>query len=153
MVRNLLAAIVTSITSINSRGNMLGYNLLADGLGEFILNIGTGHLGDSVAMFNLNWDLFDLGVVNTMLSGDLTTSMFNCGGNRVGNSSSNWGNSSMMSIASIGTGKVLRISLGISFSFSFSFSLTFANRVVGSRLVTDGVNDLLADLLVLNLLS
>merc|ERR1711892_1340704 len=98
-------------------------------------------------MFNLNWNLFDLGVVNTMLSGDLTTSMFNCGGNRVGNSSSNWGNSSMMSIASIGTGKVLRI------SFSISFSLTFANRVVGSRLVTDGVNDLLADLLVLNLLS
>ena len=124
--RNLLVTVVTS--SNNSRGNSIrdmgGLNLLAGGLGDVVLNIGTGHLGDSVTVLNLNRDKFDLGVINTMLSGDLMTGMFNCGSDRVSNSSdrvsnsigsnrsnsSNGGNSSM----SIRMGKVLRISLGIS---------------------------------------
>ena len=128
-----------SISSISSVGQMGGFHRLADSLRDLVVDIATGHLGHQVAVFNLNWNSFDLGVVNTVLGGHITTSMLDSSGDRVGNSSSNWGNM----VSSI-TSEILGISLGISF--------TLANGMI-SRSITNGVSNLLADLLVLNLLG
>jgi len=143
--------------SIGGVGDVGGLNGLTGGLGDLVVDIATGDLGHGVAVLNLNGDNLDLRVVNTVLSGDLTASVLDGGGDRVSNSvSSNWGNSnrgsserSSNSVGSIRVSKELRISLGI--------SLTLSNGVVSnssrdnSGLVTDGVNNLLADLLVFNL--
>jgi len=138
-------------------GDMLSHNSLAGGLGELVLNISTGDLGDGVAVLNLNGDSLDLGVVHTVLSGDLTASVLHGGLDGVGNSMSSNGSNGGMgnngSMGSIGVGsKVLSISI------SLGLSLTLGNGVVSTnngcnRGVTDGVNNLLADLLVLDLLS
>jgi len=143
--------------SIGGVGDVGGLDGLTGGLGDLVVDIATGDLGHGVAVLNLNGDNLDLRVVNTVLSGNLTASVLDCGGDRVSNSvSSNWGNSnrgsserSSDSVGSIRVSKELRISLGI--------SLTLSNGVVSnssgdnSGLVTDGVNNLLADLLVFNL--
>jgi len=143
--------------SIGGVGDVGGLNGLTGGLGDLVVDIATGDLGHGVAVLNLNGDNLDLRVVNTVLSGNLTASVLDGGGDRVSNSvSSNWGNSnrgsserSSDSVGSIRVSKELRISLGI--------SLTLSNGVVSnssgdnSGLVTDGVNNLLADLLVFNL--
>jgi len=142
--------------SICGVGHVSGLNLLAGGLGDLVVDIATGNLGHGVAVLNLNRDKLDLGVVNTVLGGNLTASMLDSGGDRVSNSvGSNRGNSngggkrSSNSVGSIRMSEELRISL--------SFSLTLINGVVSnssrsnSGLVTDGVNNLLADLLVFNL--
>jgi len=142
--------------SICGVGHVGGLNLLAGGLGDLVVDIATGDLGHGVAVLNLNGDKLDLGVVNTVLGGNLTASMLDSGGDRVSNSvGSNRGNSngggkrSSNSVGSIRMSKELRISLSI--------SLTLSNGVVSnssrnnSGLVTDGVNNLLADLLVFNL--
>jgi len=142
--------------SICGVGHVGGLNLLAGGLGDLVVDIATGDLGHGVAVLNLNGDKLDLGVVNTVLGGNLTASMLDGGGDRVSNSvGSNRGNSngggkrSSNSVGSIRMSKELRISLSI--------SLTLSNGVVSnssrnnSGLVTDGVNNLLADLLVFNL--
>jgi len=142
--------------SICGVGHVGGLNLLAGGLGDLVVDIATGDLGHGVAVLNLNGDKLDLGVVNTVLGGDLTASVLDGGSDRVSNSvGSNRGNSngggkrSSNSVGSIRMSKELRISLSI--------SLTLSNGVVSnssrnnSGLVTDGVNNLLADLLVFNL--
>jgi len=143
--------------SIGGVGDVGGLNGLTGGLGDLVVDIATGDLGHGVAVLNLNGDNLDLGVVNTVLSGDLTASVLDGGGDGVSNSvSSNRGNSnrgsserSSNSVGSIRVSEELRISLGI--------SLTLSNGVVSnssrdnSGLVTDGVNNLLADLLVFNL--
>jgi len=143
--------------SIGGVGDVGGLDGLTGGLGDLVVDIATGDLGHGVAVLNLNGDNLDLRVVNTVLSGDLTASVLDGGGDGVSNSvSSNWGNSnrgsskrSSNSVGSIRVSKELRISLGI--------SLTLSNGVVSnssrdnSGLVTDGVNNLLADLLVFNL--
>merc|ERR1712061_919815 len=131
---------------------------LTGGLGQLVLNIGTGDLGDGVAVLNLNGDLDDLGVVNAVLGGDLTASVLHGLGDRVGNSvgngkrSSNRGNSgdrgsSVGSVVSVG--EVLSISIGL----SISFPLAVVASGVGNRSVTQGVDDLSALLLVLDLLG
>jgi len=143
--------------SIGGVGDVGGLNGLTGGLGDLVVDIATGDLGHGVAVLNLNGDNLDLGVINTVLSGNLTASVLDGGGDGVSNSvSSNWGNSnrgsserSSNSVGSIRVSEELRISLGI--------SLTLSNGVVSnssrdnSGLVTDGVNNLLADLLVFNL--
>jgi len=142
--------------SICGVGHVGGLNLLAGGLGDLVVDIATGDLGHGVAVLNLNGDELDLGVVNTVLGGNLTASVLDGGSDRVSNSvGSNRGNSngggkrSSNSVGSIRMSKELRISLSI--------SLTLSNGVVSnssrnnSGLVTDGVNNLLADLLVFNL--
>merc|ERR1712123_426103 len=128
---------------------MGGLHWLTGGLGDLVLNVRAGHLGDGVAVLNLDRDQLDLGVVDTVLGGDSSAGVLHCGGRRVGNSvggrQSNGGNSVGKWGSSVGeTSKVLSIS--ISFSFTFVDSM-------GKRSVTDVVNILLADLLVLNLLS
>jgi len=142
--------------SICGVGHVGGLNLLAGGLGDLVVDIATGDLGHGVAVLNLDGDELDLGVVNAVLGGNLTASVLDGGSDRVSNSvGSNRGNSngggkrSSNSVGSIRMSKELRISLSI--------SLTLSNGVVSnssrnnSGLVTDGVNNLLADLLVFNL--
>jgi len=133
---------------------MLSHNSLTGGLGDLVVDITAGDLGDSVAVLNLNWDNHDLGVVNTVLSDNFTTSMLDSGSDRVGNSMGNWsywgnwGNSKRSS-----NGSTVRVS-SKELRISLSFSLTLSNGVVGKgRSITDGIGDFLANLLVFNLLG
>jgi len=130
---------------------------LTGGLRDLVLHIGTGDLSDGVAVLDLNGDNLDLGVIHTVLSGDLTASVFHSGGHRVGNSMGSDGGNMGSSKRGSGIRKTSEV-LGISISLSLSFTLN--NGMVAtsydsrySRLVTDGVNNLLADLLIFNLLS
>ena len=50
--------------SIGGVRHMLGHNGLALGGGDLVGHIGTGHLGDGVAVLNLDGDGLHLGVVN-----------------------------------------------------------------------------------------
>merc|ERR1711970_909262 len=112
---------------VSGRGNGVGGgrgdNSLAGGLGQLVLDIGTGDLGDSVAVLNLDGDLDDLGVVDAVLGGDLTASVLHGLGDGVGNSVGNGqrdGGSDGVSKRSsdgvvgedTGVGEVLGISLG-----------------------------------------
>jgi len=149
-MEDLLPSIVAK-SGGNSMGDMSGLNSLTGGLGDLVLNISASNLGDGVAVLHLDGDQLHLGVVHTVLSGHLTASVLDSGGDRVGNSMGNRGNSSNRG-SSIGeTSKELRISLGISLSLTLDNGGSGSNS--NSRGITDGVNNLLADLLVLNLLS
>jgi len=162
----LLAVAVASVVSCrgsdSSVGGGAGDDGLTGGLGELVLDISAGDLGDGVAVLDLDGDLDDLGVVNAVLGGDLTASVLHGLGDGVGNSvgngkrSSNRGNSgdrgsSVGSVVSVG--EVLSISIGISLSLSISFPLAVVGSGVGNRSVTQGVDDLSALLLVLDLLG
>jgi len=149
-VENLLPSVVTK-SGGNSMGHMGGLHGLAGGLGDLVLNISAGHLGDGVAVLHLHGDQLHLGVVHAVLGGHLTAGVLHSGGHRVGNSVGNRGNSSNGgNTSSIGeTSKVL----GISLSLSFTLDNGGGRGSDNSRAITDGVSDLLADLLVLNLLS
>ena len=149
-------------SSVGSMRGGGGDDGLTGGLGQLVLNIGTGDLGDGVAVLDLDGDLDDLGVVNAVLGGDLTASVLHGLGDGVGNSvgngkrSSNRGNSgdrgsSVGSVVSVG--EVLSISIGIRLSLSISFPLAVVGSGVGNRSVTQGVDDLSALLLVLDLLG
>jgi len=153
-----------------------GHHGLAGGHGELVLYRSTGHLGDGVTVLNLHRDLLDLGVVHTVLSGDLTASMLHSSSDGVGHSMSNGSRgdmvshsnrSSMVSNSDGGSmvsnshrsrgskrstvGVVLRVSLSFSVSISNGFSLSLAMMIRSS--VTQSVHNLLADLLILNLLG
>ena len=150
--------------SDGSVGGGSGDDGLTGGLGELVLDIGAGDLGDGVAVLDLDGDLDDLGVVNAVLGGDLTAGVLHSLGDGVGDSvgnrqrsggnsvsNSDGGGDSVVGKRGNSVGKVLGISLSV------GLSLPLAN-VVGSDgssdgSVTQGVNDLLADLLVLNLLG
>ena len=119
--------------TIGSMSDMSGLNWLTGGLGDLVLNVSTGDLGDGVAVLNLDRDELDLGVVNTVLGGDLSAGVLYCGGHRVGNSvgggQSNGGNSMGERGSSVGKssgvgesvrGKELCVSFGISLSLSFT---------------------------------
>ncbi len=126
-------------------GNMGGLNRLADGLGDGVVNRGAGDLGDNVAVLDLNRDNLHLGVVHTVLGGDLTAGMLDCGNSRVGNSVSNRGHKGSMSSISQ--------PLGISIGLSLSLPLDNVGSREHSRGITEDINNILADLLVLDLLS
>ena len=161
-VLHLLAVAVASMVS--GRGNGVGGgggdNGLTGGLGQLVLNIGTGDLGDGVAVLNLDGDLDDLGVVNAVLGGDLTASVLHGLGDGVGNSVGNGQRSNGMSHSNggsdgVGKGKTgVGEVLGISISLGLSLPLAVvANEGSSNGSVTEGVNDLLAHLLVLDLLG
>jgi len=125
--------------------NMSGLHGLTGSLGDLVLNVRAGHLGDGVAVLNLDRDKLDLGVVDTVLGGDGSASMLHCGCHRVGNCGCDWGNGVGKWGSSIGkSSKVLSISLSLSFTLV---------DTMGKGTITDVVNDLLADLLVFYLLS
>jgi len=128
--------------------NVGGLNRLAGGLGESVLNVTAGNLGDGVAVLNLNGDNLHLGVVDAVLGGDLTAGVLDGGDGRVGNSVGNWGN---MGNRGGGIAGISVESIGISISISLDNVGDDGSMDGGG--VTDGVNNVLADLLVLNLLG
>ena len=152
-------------SSHGSVGGGGGDDGLAGGLGQLVLNIGTGDLGDGVAVLNLDGDLDDLGVVNAVLGGDLTASVLHGLGDGVGNSVGNGQRSNGMSHSNGGSdrgsgvggvvavGEVLGISIGVSLSLGISLPLAVVGNGVSNGSVTEGVNDLSAHLLVLDLLG
>merc|ERR1719362_2491936 len=147
-------------SSHGSVGSSGGDDGLTGGLGKLVLDIGTGDLGDGVAVLNLNGDLDDLGVVNAVLGGDLTAGVLHGLGDRVGNSVGNGqrsGNRGDSDSRGSGVGSVVAVSKVLSISISISLSLSLPLAVVGNsvsnRSVTEGVNNLSADLLVLDLLG
>merc|ERR1711981_951857 len=76
-------------SSHGSVGGGGGDDGLTGGLGQLVLNISAGDLGDGVAVLDLDGDLDDLGVVNAVLGGDLTASVLHGLGDGVGNSVGN----------------------------------------------------------------
>jgi len=129
---------------------------LTGGLRDLVLHIGTGDLSDGVAVLDLNGDFLDLGVIHTVLSGDLTASVFHSGGHGVGNSMGSDGGNMGSSKRGSGirkTSEVLGISISLSLSFTLNNGMVATSYDSSSRCITDGVNNLLADLLILNLLS
>ena len=167
-VLHLLAVAVASVV-VSGRGNGVGGgggdDGLAGGLGQLVLDIGTGDLGDGVAVLNLDGDLDDLGVVNAVLGGDLTAGVLHGLGDGVGNSVGNGQRSNGMSHSNGGSdrgsgvggvvavGEVLGISIGVSLSLGISLPLAVVGNGVSNGSVTEGVNDLSAHLLVLDLLG
>jgi len=156
--------------------NVGGLHRLAGGLGDGVLHITAGNLGDSVAVLNLHGDDLHLGVVDAVLGGDLVAGVLDGGHSRVGNSMGNGGDSSVGNRGNSGVGKGstggvgkgstgnmgtiggsntsiedLSISLSLSLGLSISLSLHDMGNSRGG--VTDGVNNILADLLVLDLLG
>merc|ERR1719174_2531941 len=128
-----------------------GDNGLTGGLGQLVLDIGTGDLGDGVAVLNLDGDLDDLGVVNAVLGGDLTASVLHGLGDGVGNGVSNSnGGSDGVGKGKTSVGEVLGISISLGLSLPLA---VVANEGSSNGSVTEGVNDLLAHLLVLDLLG
>jgi len=117
-----------------------------DSLGDLILNWSTGNFGDGVAVLNLNWDKLDLWVINTMLGSHFTASVLDSSLDRVSNSMGNWSRSNSVS-------SITSEELGISFSISLSFTLAIITSMGNwsNRGVTEGIDNLLADLLVFNL--
>ncbi len=146
----------SNITGVGNGVGVGGLNSLAGGLGQRVLNISASNLGDGVAVLNLNRDNLDLGVVNTVLGGDLTTSVLHGSDSRVSNSVSNGSNmgngSGGITGMSNGSGGITGISV-VSISIGLSVSLSLDNMAISSRGVTEGVYNVLADLLVFNLLG
>ena len=75
--------------SDGSVGGGSGDDGLAGGLGELVLDISAGDLGDGVAVLDLDGDLDDLGVVNAVLGGDLTAGVLHSLGDGVSDSVGN----------------------------------------------------------------
>ena len=137
-----------------------GLHSLASGLGDGVLNIGASNLGDGVAVLNLNGDNLHLRIVNAVLGGDLTASVLHGGNSRVGNSGCNRGNvgngsGGVDGSSGNGGSGVGSIELGIGLGISLSVSLhkTGVGNVTSMGSITQHINDLLADLLVLDLLG
>jgi len=149
-----------------------GHYRLTGGHGELVLHILTGDLGDSVTVLNLDRNLLDLGVVHTVLGGDLTASMLHCGSHGVGHSVSygshmvsHRNGGSMMSyshrgssIASVvaeskgSSDTVVSISISISLSLGLPLDVMVAS-ISNRSSITQSVHNLLAHLLILNLLG
>ena len=148
-------------SSHGSVGGGGGDDGLTGGLGQLVLDIGTGDLGDGVAVLNLDGDLDDLGVVNAVLGGDLTASVLHGLGDGVGNGVGNGQRSNGVSHSNggsdrgSGVGGVVAVGevLGISISLGLSLPLAVVGNGVSNGSVTEGVNDLSAHLLVLDLLG
>ena len=159
-VLHLLAVAVASMV-VSGRGNGVGGgggdDGLTGGLGKLVLDIGTGDLGDGVAVLNLDGDLDDLGVVNAVLGGDLTAGVLHGLGDRVGNSvgngqrSGDGGDRGSSVGGRVSVGEVLSISVSV--GIGLSLPLAVVSNSVGNGSVTQGVDDLSALLLVLDLLG
>jgi hypothetical protein len=131
----------SSVSSVRHVGSLNG---LAGGLGDLVLNRGADNLGHGVAVLNLNRDELHLGVVHAVLGGNLATGVLDGSLDWVSYSVSNRGNM-VGSIAS----EELRIGFSVSLGFTLAIVTSVGNRGCGS--ITQGVNNLLADLLIFNL--
>jgi len=132
--------------------HMSGLHGLTDGLGDLVLHVRAGDLGDGMAVLNLDRDKLDLGVVNTVLGGDLSAGVSHGGGDRVTNSGGNRGDSSEGGSGVGESSEVLRVSLSLSLTLVDSMSIR-SERSSKSRSVTDFADNISTDLLVLNLLG
>ena len=160
-VLQLLAVAVASVVSCRGSdsgvGGGAGDDGLTGGLGELVLDIGAGDLGDGVAVLDLDGDLDDLGVVNAVLGGDLTAGVLHSLGDGVGDSvgngqrSGDGGDRGSSVGGRVSVGEVLSIS--VSLSIGLSLPLAVVSNSVGNGSVTQGVDDLSALLLVLDLLG
>ncbi len=117
----------SNVTGVGNGVGVGGLNGLTGGLGQRVLNISASNLGDGVAVLNLNRDNLDLGVVNTVLGGDLTASVLHGGDSRVGNgvsNGSNMGNGSGNGVSDGSGGitgiSVVSISVGLGLGLSVS---------------------------------
>ena len=135
-------------------GNVGGLHRLADGLGDGVVDRGAGDLGDDVAVLDLNGDTLHLGVVHTVLGGDLAAGVLHSGNGRVGHSMGNRGN-----VGQRGKGGSMGITIvSAPVCLSISLSLSLVQQMAsghngGNRSIAENVNNILADLLVLDLLS
>merc|ERR1719242_752240 len=121
------------------RGHVGSLHCLALGGGDGVLYGGAVHLGDGVTVLHLHWDQLDLGVVDTVLGGDLAAGVLHGGLHRV----------------SYGVGGVteeLSVSLRVSLSLSLSLSKAVSVVSWSHRGVTDDVHHVNAERLVLDLL-
>jgi hypothetical protein len=155
---------------VHNRGNVVsgladvgGGDGLTGGDRDEVLDIGTGDLGDDVAVLNLNGDNLDNGVVHAVLGGDITASVLHGGSDGVSDSGSDDGGNG---VVSVGTGDggngTVSVSTGVSVSgvsssvesisigFSLSIGLTSVD-MVGNGGVTQVVGGLLAKRHVLDL--
>ena len=140
---SLLSPAVASIGQ-SIGGNVGGLHRLTDGLGDGVIDGSASDLGDDVAVLDLNGHALHLGVVHTVLGGDLTASVLDSGDSRVGNSVSNRGH-----IGGMGITQPLSISIGL----SLGLSLDNVSSGEDGGSITENINNILADLLVLNLLG
>jgi hypothetical protein len=134
-------------------GHVGGLNRLADGLGDGVVDRGAGDLGDDMAVLDLNGDALHLGVVHTVLGGDLTASVLDGGNSGVGHSMSDRGNSMGHRGSSIAiVGPPVSLSIGLSLSLTLVEEVSSRQNGGNWRIAKD-VHNILADLLVLNLLG
>jgi len=145
---------ISSVVDTKTNG-VGGLNSLASGLGECVLNISASDLGDGVTVLNLDGNNLNLGVINTVSGGNLTASVLHGGDSRVGNGVSNGGNMGNGSDGGVGkrSDSGVSVSVELSISIGFSISLSLDNMAVGGGSITQNINNILADLLVLNLFS
>merc|ERR1719147_499950 len=142
-----------------------GHHGLAGGHGELVLYRSTGDLGDGVTVLNLHRDLLDLGVIHTVLSGDLTASMLHSSSDGVGHSMGNGSRSNCdgssnssrsngsISSMSVRSSEILGISLSLSISLCLPLNMVVSGITDRSGSITQSVHNLLAHLLILNLFS
>ena len=125
---------------------MGGLHRLADGLGDGVVDGSAGDLGDNVAVLDLNGDTLHLRVVHAVLGGDLAAGVLHSGDSRVSHSMGNRGHK-----GSLGITQPLGISISIGLSLSLPLDKVGSRHDSGS--IAENVNNILADLLVLNLLG
>ena len=125
-------------------GNVGGLHRLADGLGDGVVDGSAGDLGDNVAVLDLNGDTLHLRVVHAVLGGDLAAGVLHSGDSRVSHSMGNRGHKGSLGITQ---------PLGISIGLSLSLPLDKVGSRHDSGSIAENVNNILADLLVLNLLG
>merc|ERR1711970_1207264 len=141
--------------SMDNRGsmcNMCGFNCFTSCLWYFVLYWGAGDLGDGVTVLHFHRDQLHLGVVNAVLSGDLTASMLHSCLNRVSYSVGYRGCNVMNKVNRSREWSMSNISTVVGICFSICLCLPFVKSVVSLRSITDSVHYLLAQLLVLDLL-
>merc|ERR1719211_537929 len=102
--------------NISGLADVGGGDSLTSGDGDEVLDIGTGDLGDDVAVLNLDGDNLDGGVIHAVLGGDITASVHNGGSHRVSDSGSDDGGGN--GVVSISSSSVESISFGISLGFT-----------------------------------
>merc|ERR1711970_1267229 len=150
-----------SMMGRHNMGSMLKvYSLhrLTGGLGDLVVNVRALDFGNNMTVFNLNWYKLHLGVVNTMLSGNLAACVLHFSCDRVSNSMGNWERRNRVSnnwgLINKGTRSNDQwISFSSCSSISLCISFTLTNLMIPiSWLITESLHDLLAYLLILNFL-
>merc|ERR1719206_358202 len=122
------------------------------GLGDLVINIRALDFGNNMTVLNLNWNKLHLGVVNTMLSGNLATSVLHFGCHRMSNSMGRYmSNSRYGNYGGLVNKGARSYDQWISFSLSLSFTLVNLMIPIG-WLITESFHDFLAHLLILNFL-